>query len=259
MPRNGALNISSHLPNRPLRARAFCPCLGVRARRRSRDLGFVRLRHERMIVVGAHGLDSPALTLAQVAPRRQPHYHSEQARGSREGTAMVKRIVADQCCGLIVDVQGFFLSQLDVRSRAGIEGNTANFVRLLGYFRIPLVVTLERPVDMKERPAGGDRGELGALKSGLVATFEKDFFDLTKETKIKSPSRAAQEEAGHRRGLRDRRLRAAIVPRPARSRLRGLCGGGTAVLLGPRRRGGKSPDAGRRRRCSCPGRRSISS
>ena len=99
---------------------------------------------------------------------------------------MVKRIVADQCCGLIVDVQGFFLSQLDVRSRAGIEANTANFVRLLGYFRIPLVVTLERPVEMKDGLPEEIAGELGALKSGLVATFEKDFFDLTKETKIKS-------------------------------------------------------------------------
>ncbi len=99
---------------------------------------------------------------------------------------MVKRIVADQCCGLIVDVQGFFLSQLDARARAGVEANTANFVRLLGYFRIPLVVTLERPVEMKEGLPEEIAGELGALKSGLVATFEKDFFDLTKEPKIKS-------------------------------------------------------------------------
>jgi nicotinamidase-related amidase len=99
---------------------------------------------------------------------------------------MVKRVVPTQCCGLIVDVQGFFLSQLDVRARAGIEANTANFVRLLGYFRIPLVVTLERPVDMKEGLPEEIAGELGTLKSGLVATFEKDFFDLTREPKIKS-------------------------------------------------------------------------
>jgi len=99
---------------------------------------------------------------------------------------MVKRIVADQCCGLIVDVQGFFLSQLDARARAGVEANTANFARLLGYFRIPLVVTLERPVELKEGLPEEIAGELGALKSGLVATFEKDFFDLTKEPKIKS-------------------------------------------------------------------------
>jgi nicotinamidase-related amidase len=99
---------------------------------------------------------------------------------------MVKRIVPDQCCGLIVDVQGFFLSQLDARARGRIEANTANFVRLLGYFRIPLVVTLERPVDMKEGLPEEIAGELGTLKSGQVATFEKDFFDLTKEPKIKS-------------------------------------------------------------------------
>jgi nicotinamidase-related amidase len=99
---------------------------------------------------------------------------------------MVKRIVADQCCGLIVDVQGFFLSQLDARARGSIEANTANLVRLLGYFRIPLVVTLERPVEMKEGLPQEIEGELGTLKSGLVATFEKDFFDLTREPKIKS-------------------------------------------------------------------------
>jgi nicotinamidase-related amidase len=139
-----------------------------------------------MIVVGAHVLDSPRLTLAQVALRQQPHYHCRKRRRIREATAMVKRIVPEKCCGLIVDVQGFFLSQLDVRARGSIEANTANFVRLLGYFRIPLVVTLERPVDMKEGLPEEIAGELGALKSGLVATFEKDFFDLTKEPKIKS-------------------------------------------------------------------------
>jgi nicotinamidase-related amidase len=99
---------------------------------------------------------------------------------------MAKRIVPDQCCGLIVDVQGSFLSQLDGRSRAFIEVNTANFIRLLGYFRIPLVVTLERPLEMKGGLPAEIEHELSALKRGLVTTFEKDFFDLTKETKIKA-------------------------------------------------------------------------
>ena len=99
---------------------------------------------------------------------------------------MAKRIVPDQCCGLIVDVQGFFLSQLDARARAFVEANTANFIRLLGYFRVPLVATLERPLEMKGGLPEEIQHELSALKRSLVATFEKDFFDLTRETKIKA-------------------------------------------------------------------------
>ena len=99
---------------------------------------------------------------------------------------MAKRIVADQCCGLIVDMQGFFLSQVDGRSRAFIEANTANLIRLLGYFRIPLIATLERPLEIKGGLPEEFVHELGALKRGRVTIFEKDRFDLTRETKIKS-------------------------------------------------------------------------
>ena len=62
---------------------------------------------------------------------------------------MAKRIAVDHCWGLIIDVQEFFLSQVDDRLRSKIETNTKNFARLLGHFRIPMVVTLERPVDRK--------------------------------------------------------------------------------------------------------------
>jgi nicotinamidase-related amidase len=99
---------------------------------------------------------------------------------------MAKRVISDQCCGLIVDVQGFFLSQLDGRARAFIEANTANLIRLLGHFRIPLIATLERPLETKGGLPEEIEHELGALKRGLVTTFEKDFFDLTRETKIKA-------------------------------------------------------------------------
>ena len=99
---------------------------------------------------------------------------------------MPKRIVVNQCCGAIIDVQDFFLSQLDARTRSNIEANTANLIRLLGYFKIPVIATLERPLDTK-----GELPELlgecfGDLPSVLVTRFEKDFFDLTKEPKIKS-------------------------------------------------------------------------
>jgi nicotinamidase-related amidase len=93
---------------------------------------------------------------------------------------MAKRIVVDQCWGLIVDVQEFFLAQTDERLRSNIETNTKNFARLLGYFRIPLVVTLERPIDQK----GALPKEIDKYLRGAAKIFEKDFFDLTKEKEI---------------------------------------------------------------------------
>jgi Isochorismatase family len=96
---------------------------------------------------------------------------------------MVKRISRDHCWGAIIDVQEFFLSQVGNRLlRSRIEKNTMNFARLLGYFRVPIVATLERPIyDKGPLPKGikrclGDGAEL----------FEKDFFDLTKENKIRT-------------------------------------------------------------------------
>ena len=70
---------------------------------------------------------------------------------------------------------------MDKRLRSNIMTNTKNFVRLLGHFRIPIIVTLERPV----RKKGALPQEIGKHLSGLSATFEKDFFDLCKEKKIK--------------------------------------------------------------------------
>src|SRR5262249_20513509 len=63
-----------------------------------------------------------------------------------DAMTMANRIVVDKCGGLITDVQDFFWAQTDKRLRSNIETNTKNFARLLGYFRIPMVVTLERPV-----------------------------------------------------------------------------------------------------------------
>jgi nicotinamidase-related amidase len=97
------------------------------------------------------------------------------------GAAMTRRIVSDRCFGAVIDVQDFFLAQLGNRTlRAKIETNLLSFARLLGYFRIPIVATLERPVFRKGRLPQrlkklGDMAEL----------FEKDFFDLTREKKIR--------------------------------------------------------------------------
>jgi len=93
---------------------------------------------------------------------------------------MAKRIVADRCWGAIVDVQEFFLSQLEKRLCSKIKTNTKNFARLLGYFRIPIVVTLERPVDRK----GSLPEEISKHVGRAAKVFEKDFFDLTREKKI---------------------------------------------------------------------------
>ena len=93
----------------------------------------------------------------------------------------VKRIVPDDCVGVIIDVQEFFLLRADARLRPKIRTNTKNFARLLGYFKIPIVVTLERPVEQK----GALPKEIGKHLNDLADTFEKDFFDLTREKKIR--------------------------------------------------------------------------
>jgi nicotinamidase-related amidase len=93
----------------------------------------------------------------------------------------VKRIAADDCFGVIVDYQDFFLEQTDPRLRSRIRANTKNLVRLFGYFRIPIVATLERPILRK----GAVPAEIGALLGDHARIFEKDFFDLTKEKKIR--------------------------------------------------------------------------
>jgi len=95
---------------------------------------------------------------------------------------VVKRIAPDRCCGVIIDLQGFFLSQVDKRLGSRIKTNTGNLVRLFNYFQIPIVVTLERPVDFK----GFLPKEIAKHLGDRAQTFEKNFFDLCKDTKIKA-------------------------------------------------------------------------
>ena len=95
---------------------------------------------------------------------------------------MTARIARERCCGAIIDVQGYFLSQIAKRARARLRRNLKSFARLLGYFAIPIVVTLERPVDRKGAVPKDIRKALGEG----AETFEKDFFDLTREREIRN-------------------------------------------------------------------------
>jgi nicotinamidase-related amidase len=108
-----------------------------------------------------------------IAPRR--------SWACNDNMTMAKRIVPGDCCGVIIDVQEFFLLQADKRLRSKIKTNTKNFARLLGYFGVPIVATLERPVDQK----GSLPKEINTHLGDLAKTFEKDFFDLTSEKTIR--------------------------------------------------------------------------
>ena len=103
---------------------------------------------------------------------------------------MSKRIDPRQCCGVIVDVQEFFLAQLPKRDRARVETNTRNFATLLGYFRIPVLVTVERPLEHK----GMLPAKIGRRLGRTATTFEKDFFDLTQEKPIRDHLRRLKKK-----------------------------------------------------------------
>ena len=96
--------------------------------------------------------------------------------------AGTKRIVIDQCCGAIIDYQGYFLAQLGPRHRARLGRNMGSFARLLAYMRIPTIVTLERPVDRKGAVPAAVMATLGSA----AKSFEKSFFDLTKEKPVRT-------------------------------------------------------------------------
>jgi len=94
---------------------------------------------------------------------------------------MVKRIVPERCCGAIIDVQSFFLAQLGKRERARVTSTTQNLVRLLDYFDIPIVATIERPVDRKgllPKPIARYLGERAVI-------LQKSTFDLCKENTVR--------------------------------------------------------------------------
>lgn len=91
-----------------------------------------------------------------------------------------RRLNPDDCCGLIVDVQDYFLSQLDGYRRSKVLWNTKDFARLLGLFRIPVIATLEKPVEKN----GALPQEIQEELNELSRTFEKTYFDLSREQPI---------------------------------------------------------------------------
>jgi nicotinamidase-related amidase len=93
---------------------------------------------------------------------------------------MAKRIDPDQACGVIIDVQNYFLSQIDVDRQREILPATKDFARLLGLFRIPIVATLERPIETN----GAVPPEIEEELNDLSRIFEKTFFDLSREKPI---------------------------------------------------------------------------
>jgi len=90
---------------------------------------------------------------------------------------MAKRIKLDQCFGVLIDVQEFFLSSLPPAGREHIDRHSSHFLWLLEHLNVPTLATLERPVSEKGGlPAG--------FKAGKV--LEKNYFDLTKDKDIAS-------------------------------------------------------------------------
>lgn len=92
---------------------------------------------------------------------------------------MTNRIDTKNCFGILVDVQDFFLRHKSVTERKRIEKSARDLLTLLAYLRLPILITIENPVDKK----GGIPRSL--LKSGATSNvMQKDYFDLTKEAKI---------------------------------------------------------------------------
>jgi nicotinamidase-related amidase len=103
-----------------------------------------------------------------------------EAKGSID-VAKARRIVPDRSCGIVVDVQGYFLSQVDKPLRTRLVEDIGALLRLFDRLGIPVVVTLEQPVDQK----GTLPPAIGKHAGRLAKTFEKNFFDLSKEAPIR--------------------------------------------------------------------------
>jgi nicotinamidase-related amidase len=132
-----------------------------------------RREFTKLALAGAVGaVGAPAAVKARTA------LHENAAGNEAKRT---KRIDVEHCCGLIIDVQDSFLSQLDGYRRTKILLSTKDFAHLLGLFKIPIVVTLEKPIDKN----GASPQEISEELNDLSKTFEKAFFDLSREQPIR--------------------------------------------------------------------------
>ena len=138
---------------------------------------------------GALGAARPGVALAQtsiasvgdLALSEEGNLRHRLAAGHQDGPTKTQRVIADNCAGAIIDVQDRFLSRLASHTaRKRMEAGTLNFARLLHHFRIPIVATLERPVDRTGSMPVALEKQLGEARP-----FEKNFFDIAKERTIR--------------------------------------------------------------------------
>lgn len=93
----------------------------------------------------------------------------------------LRRLDAAQAHAILIDVQNFFLSQLTEIERSKIISGSRSLVSLMKFLKIPVLATLERPVELK----GPLPDEIQSLFSGPDnVVLEKEFFDLTKHREI---------------------------------------------------------------------------
>jgi nicotinamidase-related amidase len=114
---------------------------------------------------------SPVMTRAQAAP---------DCKATTDAN-IPKRIDVDQSCGIIIDVQRFFLLTLEAAKRQSIVYQMAHFVRLLSQYNIPIVATLETPIHDK----GLLPKEIKERLDSSAETFVKRYYDLSKEQQIR--------------------------------------------------------------------------
>lgn len=92
------------------------------------------------------------------------------------------RVAIEQCCGVVIDVQDFFLQAVEARRRAELEKDLGDCAELLGKLNIPILYTIERPMDQKGSLAASLEKRI--VKDAPVKILEKDFFDLSAEKEI---------------------------------------------------------------------------
>jgi len=142
-----------------------------------------------MLGAGALGAATPTLAQTRInfasasdlAPSGDGKLRHWRATRHQEGPTVTQRVIAEDCAGAIIDVQDYFLRQLgNSTTRKRMEEGTLNLAKLLGYFRIPIVATLERPLDLTGSLSAALEKQLGD-----TTPFEKNFFDLSKERMIR--------------------------------------------------------------------------